>query len=71
SQVIENLPEAVENATAQSLEKYGLDVAGIDFFIKGNEFYVIEINDLPQYSAFEKATGVSYPVAVLEYIKNL
>lgn len=71
SQVIENLPEAVENATAQILEKYGLDVAGIDFFIKWNEFYVIEINDLPQYSAFEKATWVSYPVAVLEYIKNL
>gem|GEM_PF-2032763 len=32
--MIENLPEAVENATAQILEKYGLDVAGIDFFIK-------------------------------------
>lgn len=71
SQRVQNYPEKLTEITEQILENYDLDIAGIDFFIHGEECRVIEINDLPQYAGFEQATGLSYAEAVLKYIKNL
>lgn len=71
SMKVEQIPSKIHQITKTILDYYKLDIAWIDFFIKDNECFVIEINDLPQYGGFEQVSDISYPKAVLSYIKNL
>ncbi len=67
----ENLPDNINKIAVDIANKFNLHIAWVDFFIENWKYYVIEINDLPQYQAFEEATGISYPYEVLNYFKNL
>lgn len=71
---IEEIPEEIKNTTNFIMKNYNLWIAWIDFFIKNNkdklEYYLIEINNFPQYWGFEATTGKSFPKLFLEYIKK-
>lgn len=71
SKMVKDIPTEIITISKKILEEYGLDIAGIDFFIKDGSYYVIEINDFPQYAWFEEATGLSYAEEILWYIKQL
>jgi glutathione synthase/RimK-type ligase-like ATP-grasp enzyme len=67
-----NVSEKIENIAIDVTKKFNLSISGIDFFILDNwDYYIIEINDLPQYSWFEKTTWISYSTEVLKYFKDI
>lgn len=48
-----------------------LDIAGVDFFVTpAGEIIFIEINDIPQYTWFEDATGKLFIKELLQYVSH-
>lgn len=67
-----NIPDFIKNISVDITKKFDLSISWIDYFITDdNYYYIIEINDLPQYSWFEQATWLSYSKEVMMYFKNL
>lgn len=52
-------------------QKYELGISWLDFFIDGDEYLLIEINDLPQHKWIEKYTNINFSKEVLEYFSTL
>lgn len=66
------IDEKIKSKAIEISKAFWQDISWIDFFIKEDwDYSFIEINSQPQFSWFEKATWVSYPLEVLKYLKEI
>jgi len=66
------ISDFMKNLSIDITKKFNLSISGIDYFItENNDYYVIEINELPQYAWFDEVTWISYWKEVMNYFKNL
>jgi hypothetical protein len=69
---IANISDNLKKISLEITKWFWLSISWIDYFIdKYWNYTIIEINDLPQYSWFEKTTWISYSIEVLKYFKNI
>lgn len=59
----------VEEASIKAAESLNAEIAGVDLIFDGNgEFYVNEVNVVPEFKALMRATGVNVAGAIVDYI---
>jgi len=46
------------------------EICGVDFIVKADNFYLIEVNRNAQFQGFMKATNVNVPKKIVSYIEN-
>lgn len=63
------VPENVVSVAEAAARALAVEVAGTDLVVskKTGEVYIIEVNEAPQFSVFEKRTKVNAPRLILEY----
>lgn len=69
--IVTKISKQIEELSIKIAKWFQCEIAWIDFFIENNNYIVIEINRLPQYDGFEKATWISYSDIVLQYFNNM
>lgn len=52
AQILDNVPKKLKILAKKISKASGLDLIGIDFLIKGDDYLVIEINDFPGFKGF-------------------
>lgn len=65
------LTPAQRKAVLEAVRTKGLEIAGVDFFMKGDEVYIIEVNESPQFNVFSKFTGINAAACVLAYLAHV
>jgi RimK family alpha-L-glutamate ligase len=63
------LNPAIEWLAVESARVIGLDIAGVDILLDGENYVVNEINSSPGFEGFEKATGLNIPQEIYRYIQ--
>ncbi|MDM7275283.1 MAG: RimK family alpha-L-glutamate ligase [Thermoprotei archaeon] len=59
----------VEEASIKAAESLNAEIAGVDLIFDGKgEFYVNEVNVVPEFKALMKATGVNVAGAIVDYV---
>lgn len=63
-----HLNPEVEWLAVESARLMGLEIAGVDILFNGDNYKVCEVNSSPGFEGFEKATGLSIPQQIYNYI---
>ncbi len=55
-------------AAREAARLQGIAIAGIDMFMVGDTIYLLEVNASPQFTRFEKVTGINVAREILQYL---
>jgi len=47
------------------------EIAGVDFLLSRDEAYIIEVNSIPQFYGFMRATKIDVPQKIIEYLEKI
>jgi glutathione synthase/RimK-type ligase-like ATP-grasp enzyme len=67
---VANLTSIQMEAAVEAAALQGLEIAGVDMFFDDGEVYIFEVNASPQFSVFEKVTGVNVAKSILEFLTS-
>ncbi|MFT4343978.1 MAG: ATP-grasp domain-containing protein, partial [Candidatus Woesearchaeota archaeon] len=62
------LNPAIEWLAVESTRILGLEIAGVDILIDGSTYKVCEVNSMPGFEGFEKATNLNIASEIFKYI---
>jgi len=70
SEKLDKIPEDVIEIAEKAAKVLQVEVAGIDLAkdSRTGKIYIIEVNEAPQFKAFEKRTGINAAGKILEYL---
>jgi len=64
-----NADDSIMRLAIRSAKILGIQIAGVDIAIdKEGKPWVLEVNRVPQFKAFQKTTGIDVPDAIAEYV---
>ncbi len=70
SKVLEEIPEAIEKEAVRACQILKVEIASVDMVAdeRTNKPVVIEVNEAPQFSVFEKRTGIDVAGKIIGYL---
>jgi len=71
---VESVPKAnkeIEELTFKVKEIVKGDFIAVDIIEHDSKYYVIEVNGVPEFKGFMKATGINVPLKIAKYIKEV
>lgn len=70
SKVLEEVPEAIEKEAVRACQILKVEIASVDMVAdeRTNKPVVIEVNEAPQFSVFEKRTGIDVAGKIIGYL---
>jgi len=57
----------IDKIALKAIKAVGFEIAGVDLIHYNNKYYVIEVNEGPQWQGFKKTTGVNPAKYIVEY----
>lgn len=61
------LDRALEKTALKAVRSIGFEVAGVDLILFENKYYVIEVNEGPQWQGFKKTMGINPASHIVKY----
>jgi ribosomal protein S6--L-glutamate ligase len=70
SELLKKIPEKVKKEAEKACRALKVEIASVDMVIdeRKNQAVIIEVNEAPQFSVFERRTGINVAEKIIDYL---